>query len=308
MNRAVKVSFALIILCAVCTGLLWYLTARTTGNADDQTACGLKPGLVGTFQTVPTGSFVKGASPIYPEESPSLRVQVASFAVQIHEVTNDQFAAFVADTGYVTDAERSAQEGRAGAGSAVFTSSENNAGTQFPWKLIAGATWKSPEGDGSDISGRGLFPVVHVSQADARAYAVWAGGRLPNEVEWEYVADLGLMDPGVSTSGAYDATGAPVANTWQGVFPVFNTNTDGFSGIAPVGCFPADRTGLHDMIGNVWEWTSTPFGAGTHTIKGGSYLCALNYCQRYRPAARQPQESHFSASHIGFRIVKDVTH
>jgi len=111
--------------------------------------------------------------------------------------------------------------------------------------------------------------------------------------------------PDVPTSGAYGDTG-PRANTWQGVFPVVNLETDGFSGAAPVGCFPADRLGLHDMIGNVWEWTDTPFANGPHTLKGGSYLCADNFCRRYRPAARHPQETDFSTNHIGFRIVRDI--
>lgn len=284
----------------------WLLYGLAFQSVDTQIACGLNPEQIGVFQTVPAGAYVKGASPVYREEYPTIRVQVGRFEIQIHEVTNDQFAAFVSETGYVTDAERRDSLGRL-AGSSVFRFGQANSAQKLPWELVRGATWRHPEGPGSNIDQRRNHPVVHVSQKDASAYASWAGGRLPNEVEWEYMATRGLHNPAVSTSGAYDSAGAPVANTWQGVFPFFNENTDRFAGAAPVGCFQADRSGLYDMIGNVWEWTSTPYDRGTHTIKGGSFLCAMNYCRRYRPAARQPQETHFSSNHIGFRIVRDVS-
>jgi formylglycine-generating enzyme required for sulfatase activity len=147
-------------------------------------------------------------------------------------------------------------------------------------------------------------PVVHVSLRDALAYAQWAGGRLPTELEWEYAASLGLADIGRPDSGAYDINGVPIANTWQGVFPIIDSGKDGFKGSSPVGCFAPSKIGLYDMIGNVWEWTDTPSGKSTHLIKGGSFLCANNFCKRYRPAARQSQEIDFSTNHIGFRIIK----
>ncbi len=196
-------------------------------------------------------------------------------------------------------------EGTEGAGSAVFIYADARAGNPSEWALLKDASWKTPEGAGSSINSRASHPVVHVSKRDAEAYARWAGGRLPSEVEWEYVASLGLSNPNDQSSGAY-AEGAPRANTWQGIFPIANLETDGFEGTAPVGCFEADKQGLYDMIGNVWEWTDTPYTNLTHTIKGGSFLCADNFCRRYRPAARQPQETDFSASHIGFRIVRDL--
>ena len=204
-------------------------------------------------------------------------------------MTNDEFARFVAATDYVTDAERSAEAGGSGAGSAVF-------GAGHVWRLVSGASWRAPLGSGSDIDGLGSYPVTHVSHADAEAYADWAGVRLPSEVEWEYAAQRGLPDPADPNSGAVNADGAPRANTWQGLFPVADTGDDGFTGLAPVGCFPPSELGLYDMIGNAWEWTSTPYAPGQHTIKGGSYLCADNFCRRYRPAAR----------HIGFRIARDA--
>jgi len=275
----------------------------STNNAIE--ACGLPPDKIGTFTEIPSGSFVKGASPLYTDEAPSLRLQVDGFQIQSHEVTNAQFTAFINATDYVTDAERGVLEGREGAGSAVFVSTDKRADSRSPWTLMEDASWKTPKGSNSSISGRENHPVVHISKRDAEAYAQWAGGRLPSEVEWEYAASLGLPDPTDQASGAYSAKG-PRANTWQGIFPVANLETDGFSGAAPVGCFDADAQGLYDMIGNVWEWTDTPFDEGTHTIKGGSFLCADNFCRRYRPAARHPQDTDFSSNHIGFRIVRDL--
>lgn len=272
------------------------------GERGGEVACGIPADRLGAFVDVPEGRFVKGAAPRYPEERPELSLHVGAFRIQAHEVTNDQFAAFVKATGHVTDAERTA--GDADGGSAVFTTPEG--GSARPWRLVRGATWRTPEGPGSDIAGRGRDPVVHVSPADAAAYAAWAGGRLPSEVEWEYAASLGLPKGGDQEAGAYRPDRAPVANTWQGLFPEEQKAADGFTGRAPVGCFPPSRIGLYDMIGNVWEITDTPYGEGTRTIKGGSYLCSENFCRRYRPAARQPEEEHFSASHVGFRIAKDV--
>lgn len=247
---------------------------------------------------LPAGSFPAGDRPAYPEEGPSTRLRVEGFSIQRHEVTNDQFAAFVAATGHLTDAERTSAAGGPGAGGAVFDRAAGD------WRLVRGATWKAPDGPGSSIDGRGSEPVVQVSQRDAAAYARWAGGRLPDEMEWEYAAWHGLRDRTDPLSDAFGPDGAPRANSWQGVFPVADTAQDGFAGRAPVGCFPANRDGVHDLIGNVWEWTSTPAdGPGRFVVKGGSHLCAPNFCGRYRPAARQTQDADFSTNHIGFRIV-----
>ena len=269
-------------------------------------SCGLPADALDDFITVPSGSFLKGRDPIYREEVPTEKLHVDGFDILSHEVTNAEFARFVEETGYVTEAERSAAAGGEAAGSAVFLNAEGSM-SQAPWQLVSGATWKSPEGPGTNIDERALHPVVHISLADARSYADWAGGRLPTEVEWEYAASLGLPDLGRSNSGAYNSDGAPIANTWQGIFPLSNIANDGFTGTSPVGCFGKDRIGAYDMIGNVWEWTDTPYGPGTHTIKGGSYLCADNFCRRFRPAARQPEEIDFSSNHIGFRIIRDTS-
>jgi len=271
----------------------------------DVKACAMPADTFGQFITIPAGNFIKGDQPVYSDEAPTLRLQVAAFSIQTHEVTNAQFAAFVGATGYVTDAEQGVIDGREGAGSSVFLLPEQRSEGDAPWTLVESATWKAPEGGDSTVDGKESFPVIHVSQRDAAVYADWAGGRLPTEVEWEYAASLGLPDPANPVSGAYGETG-PRANTWQGIFPLANTADDGFTGSAPAGCFEPDRAGLYDMIGNVWEWTDTPYGEGTHTMKGGSYLCADNFCRRYRPAARHPQDTDFSSNHIGFRIVKDI--
>lgn len=268
--------------------------------------CGLEASQIGAFVDIPAGKFRMGDDPVYPEETSEMTLHMQGFRMLAHEVTNAEFARFAGATGYVTDAERSAAAGGPAAGSAVFLMPADRPGPADTWKLVAGATWRAPEGPGSDLEGRALHPVVHVSLADARAYAAWAGGRLPSEEEWEYAAAIGLPDPDNSASGAYSAAGQPVANTWQGFFPLADSATDGFSGRAPTGCFPPSRVGLYDMIGNVWEWTESPFDEVSNTIKGGSYLCADNFCRRYRPAARHPQERDFSASHIGFRIIKDL--
>jgi formylglycine-generating enzyme len=269
--------------------------------------CGLSSTKLGTFILVPAGSFVAGAKPFYPEEGPSMRLNVDAFEIQLHEVTNAQFSAFIAATGYVTDAETSSQSGRAEGGSGVFVRSAGSLAEGGQWLLVKGATWKTPEGPGSDIDGKGAFPVIHVSHRDAMQYAVWAKARLPSEVEWEYAAARGLPDEQNRRSSAYDKDGKARANTWQGIFPLADEGSDGFKGVAPVGCFQADRIGLLDMIGNVWEWTADDNPeTGQAIVKGGSHLCADNFCGRYRPEARQFQNKDFSTNHIGFRVVRDL--
>jgi formylglycine-generating enzyme required for sulfatase activity len=250
---------------------------------------------------IPGGGFVQGADPVYPEEGPPRTVYVSPFRLQVHEVTNSQFAGFVAATGYVTEAER-------GLGSALFRESPTPLVFLSWWAIDAGATWKTPAGAGSDLEGRALHPVVHVTLNDARAYAAWAGARLPTEVEWEYAASLGLFDSADPESGVRAPDGRLRANIWTGQFPVSDTADDGYAGTAPVGCFEPGRTGAYDMIGNVWEWTDSPYSPATprFTIKGGSYLCAHDHCRRYRVAAREGLELDFSTAHVGFRVVMDA--
>ena len=263
-------------------------------------ACVLPETDIGTFIRVPGGSFIKSADGIYPEEGSPARVHVSPFLLEVNEVTNDEFAAFVTATDYVTEAERSH-------GSAQFVEAATPSDLLSWWKMDPNATWRSPAGQGSDLTAKGRLPVVHVTLNDARAYAAWAHARLPNEVEWEYAASLGLADPDNPLSGIVSPKGEALANIWNGIFPVINTGDDGYVGLAPVGCFAANRIGAYDMIGNVWEWTETPYGDGSpkFTIKGGSFLCSDTYCRRYRAAARESLEPDFSTAHTGFRLVKD---
>lgn len=297
LNLKIIATAAIIVLAFGVLG--WSILAKDEPkNAIAQ--CGLSSTELGAFIHVPSGGFVKGANGVYPEEGLPMKINVRSFKIQTHEVTNSQFAEFVAATGYVTEAERNG-------GSASFVETETPENLNSWWRLDRGATWKSPGGEGTTIIGKELHPVVHVSLNDARAYASWAGGRIPNEVEWEYAASLGLFDPDNPTSGIEGPDGAPRANIWTGIFPVFNSERDGFAGTAPVGCFQKSLIGAYDMIGNVWEWTETRIGIGkpVFTIKGGSYLCGSNFCRRYRAAAREGMEYDFSAAHLGFRIAAD---
>lgn len=257
------------------------------------------------------GRFTMGSDKAYPEESPARASSVGAFDIDAVEVTNDAFASFVTATGYVTDAEKP-QPGFGAAGAAVFTPPTATRPTW--WQFVEGANWRSPNGSDSSIDGLGLHPVVQVSYADAKAYAKWAGRRLPTEAEWEYAAKGGA-DTFYVWGNDRVPNNTEQANTWQGAFPVSNTAADGYRALAPIGCFPPNDFGLYDMIGNVWEWTDSTFddapakeGAEPiYAIKGGSYLCAENYCRRYRAAARQPQEAGFATNHIGFRTIKDIS-
>ena len=291
---AVIGAFALLSGGVAAVGLLGPFPAQEQG-------CALVESDLGGFVNIPGGGFVKGANARYPEEGPPRKVFVSPFRLQTHEVTNSQFADFVAATGYVTEAERNG-------GSAQFRESDTPEIFMSWWKIDDGATWTAPQGAGSTLEGLALHPVVHVTLNDARAYAAWAGGRIPTEVEWEYAASLGLFDPNDPQSGIRAPDGTRRANIWTGLFPVIDLALDGFAGTAPVGCFEPGLTGAYDMIGNVWEWTDSPFAPAVprFTIKGGSYLCSEDYCRRYRVAARENLEVDFSTAHVSFRIVKDA--
>ena len=252
------------------------------------------------------GSFTMGEAARYREEGPPRTVQVDGFWISATEVTNAQFAEFVAATGYRTEAER-VPTPIAGAppemlkpGSAVFRIPTADDPSWWTW--VPGADWRHPNGPGTSIEGHDNDPVVQVTYSDALAYAKWAGVSLPTEEQWEYAARAG----GADLPEPLDPDGKPQANYYQGVFPVRDIGSDGYTSRAPVGCFKANDFGLHDMIGNVWEWTTSQPQAGQpiNVIKGGSYLCAENYCARYRAAARQFQEHDLGTDHIGFRVVK----
>jgi formylglycine-generating enzyme required for sulfatase activity len=263
---------------------------------------------------IPGGTFLMGSNDGYAEERPVREVSVAPFRIDRTEVTNRQFAAFVAATGYITLAERApdpkdypdADPALLVPGSAVFvppTVNESAADLTW-WRYIPGACWKHPEGPGSTIEDRMDHPVVHVAFEDAQAYAAWAGKRLPTEAEWEFAARGGQVTKMYAWGDEFTPGGRHMANTWQGSFPRDNTRDDGFVGAAPVAQYPPNGFGLHDVAGNVWEWTTTESDGNTRITKGGSFLCAPNYCQRYRPAARSPVTVDTSTSHIGFRCVR----
>lgn len=279
---------------------------------------------------VPAGSFVPGSRHGYPEERGDARpVQVEGFYLDRTEVTNAQFARFVAETGYVTRAE---QDGHA----PVFrvpTRAEYELRPHAWWTRVQGASWRHPSGPGSDLTGRDNRPVVQLAHADALAYAHWLGRDLPSEREWEYAAKAGLHGASLDHEPR-DARGRPSANFWQGDFPLQNSREDGFAEHAPVGCFADNALGLYDMLGNVWEWTSERYTASQRAedrdesrdparpapaspgscssfdtgaqlvIKGGSFLCSATYCARYRVAARHRQEAAQPSMHLGFRTVR----
>lgn len=247
-------------------------------------------------------TLVLGNNQAYREER-ERAAKVQDFDIDVFEVTNAQFAKFVKATNFVTTAEKP-QAGFGGPGAAVFT--PPTATQPNWWRFVEGADWRHPEGPESTIDGNDNEPVVQVSHEDALAYADWAGRDLPTEAEWEYAAKAGTKT--LYVWGEERAPkGKEMANTWQGAFPIKNAVKDGYSGRAPVGCFSANPNGLYDMIGNVWEWTKSDYTQNsktpTYTIKGGSYLCAENYCARYRASARQPQEADLPTNHIGFRTV-----
>lgn len=295
---------------------------------------------------IPAGRFAMGCDRAYPEESPVRLVTVDAFAIDAHPVTNDEFAQFVAEAGYVTLAERGPDPGQYPAelrehlvpGSFVFEVPGRPVSLidhRAWWRFAEGACWHAPLGPGSSVGDLGNHPVVHVALEDAEAYAAWAGKALPTEAQWEYAARGGMDGAFFVWGDEHEPSGAPLANVWQGRFPDENLLTDGYARTSPVRSFPANGYGLFDMAGNVWEWTADWYAdhAATSTqrsccapreedshdplnaeipvprrvIKGGSHLCAPNYCLRYRPAARLAQPIDTTTSHVGFRCVAAST-
>jgi formylglycine-generating enzyme required for sulfatase activity len=178
------------------------------------------------------------------------------------------------------------------------------------WALVPGADWRHPQGPCSTIDGLEAHPVVHITWADAKAYCVWAGLRLPTAQEWEVAARGGLVDADYAWGQELNPQGRWMANTWQGPFPWSNEQRDGWFGTSPVGAFPPNGYGLLDVCGNVWEWTSTPWPVDPgeqerRIVKGGSFLCADNYCLRYRPSALIAQTLDTATCHMGFRCASN---
>ena len=281
------------------------------------------------MKPIPGGTFLMGSDAHYPEEGPAREVRLAPFSIATHAVTNAEYAAFVAATGYVTVAERpldpadfpGAPPENLQPGSMVFTRTPGPVDLRHInlwWRWTPGASWRHPEGPGSSTQGRERHPVVQVAYEDATAYAAWAGQRLPTEAEWERAARGGLEAAAYSWGDRPEAERERLANYWHGEFPW--RPEPGYGTTAPVGSFPPNGFGLFDMAGNVWEWTSDWYGGSEaasldpgqpqfsvprRVVKGGSFLCADSYCRRYRPAARRPQMIDTGMSHIGFRCVAD---
>ena len=344
---------------AVCFGfLLFCLFALpfAKGDAPDQGTAALptkdKNGPEGMVW-IPGGEFTMGTDDVrsFPNERPAHKVQVEGFWIDEHDVTNAEFARFVEASGYVTTAEKKPDweelkkelppgtpkpdDSVLVAGSLVFTPTSREVplnDLSAWWRWVPGASWRHPEGPGSNIEGRENHPVVQVSWYDAVAYAKWAGKRLPTEAEWEFAARGGLNGKRYAWGDEFRPDGKYLANTWQGLFPVTNTAEDGFIGTSPVKSFPPNGYGLYDVAGNVWQWCSDWYRVDAFTelasknvcrdtggpneswdpadpnapkrvVKGGSFLCNPSYCESYRPSARRGTPPDTGSSHTGFRCV-----
>jgi len=297
---------------------------------------------------IPGGTFRMGSDNHYPEEAPVHRVTVDAFWIDRTPVTNREFREFVDAIGYVTFAEippdpkdyPGALPHMLKAGSLVFSPPDHRADTRDWsqwWTFKFGANWKHPYGPGSSIDGLDDHPVVQVAYRDAEAYAKWAGKELPTEAEFEFAARGGLDGAEFAWGDELVPGGKHMANLWQGEFPHQNLGLDGYEHTSPVTAFPPNGYGVHDMIGNVWEWTTDWYSAKHEAdapkpccipqnprggpmeasydpqlpkiriprkvLKGGSHLCAPSYCRRYRPAARHAEPVDTSTNHVGFRCI-----
>ena len=324
-------------------------SARESFTADSPALAPTAPAPHRDMMWVPTGTFRMGSNEHYPEEAPAHRVTVDGFWIDRHPVTNERFARFVRETGHVTFAELPPNpDDYPGAlpellhpGSLVFRKPTHpvdlRGGIGQWWAFALGADWRHPGGPHTTLDGLMDHPVVHVTFLDAEAFARWEGRDLPTEAEWELAARGGLDGAPYAWGEDLMPGGRPMANFWQGIFPHENTLVDLWEGTSPVGTFPANGYGIHDMIGNVWEWTTdwyrprhtadaakaccvprNPRGASSEesldprlpaihiprkVLKGGSHLCSENYCHRFRPAARYPEPIDTSTSHVGFRCI-----
>ncbi len=280
---------------------------------------------------IPAGEFTMGTDEVTKwsgdGEGPARRVRVGAYRIGRCAVTNEQFAAFVDATGYVTDAERYEW-------SFVFhlllpdDFPDTAAVAATPWwRQAFGADWRHPFGPQSDLTGLRDHPVVHVSWNDAHAFCSWAGVRLPTEAEWERAARGGLHQQRFPWGDEFAPGGVTMCNIFEGTFPQHNTAADGFIGTAPVGTFAPNGFGLHNVSGNVWEWChdwfdpaihrrkpeldvlvdpAGPPGAAQRVIRGGSYLCHDSYCDRYRVSARSSNDPDSSTGNMGFRVAADA--
>lgn len=282
----------------------------------------------------PNMAFIKGGYfemgtdvPIFVQdgEAPARRVHLSNFLMDTYEVSNAQYAEFVAATDHKTEAESFGD-------SFVmdkYLSQETlqtikQAVKEAPWWLpVKGADWQHPEGSDSNIDEKQDHPVLHVSWNDALAFCQWAGKRLPTEAEWEYSCRAGKKDRLFPWGNKWTPNNEFRANVWTGVFPEKDSGEDGYAGTCPVTEFPPNAYGLHNMVGNVWEWTSDWFTIRHNALilhddpqgpkegkdkvkKGGSFMCHKDYCYRYRCAARSQNTPDSSAHNLGFRCAKSI--
>ncbi len=340
----------LILCCSVC---FIVLGCKDIGRQEEKKMISMTPA---GMAWIPGGEFQQGAIAsdhmALAHEKPAHKVFLNGFFMDTHEVTNGQFHKFVTETGYITTAERKIDweelkrqlppgtprphDSIMQPGSLIF----KKAHTPLPnlydfsqwWFWEIGANWRHPNGPGSTIDGKAAYPVVHISFEDAMAYCKWAGRRLPTEAEWEFAARGGMHGKIHIWGNGIDSL-SMMANTWEGDFPLANTQKDGYERAAPVGMYPANNYGLYDMAGNVWEWTSDwynpkyykelkqlntmpvdPKGANTpftpnnphakeRIIKGGSFLCNASYCASYRISSKMASSMDSSMEHLGFRTV-----
>jgi formylglycine-generating enzyme required for sulfatase activity len=278
------------------------------------------------LEAVPGGTYRIGDESVwaYPGdgEGPPHDVELDAFRIDAHAVTNDEFARFVEATGWKTDAELYGWSFVFG-GLLPDDFPDTRGVAQAPWwRQVEGATWRHPEGTQSGLDGRGDHPVVHVSWHDAQAYCAWSGTRLPTEAEWEVAARGGRVGAAFPWGDDLEPGGEHRMNVFQGEFPGGNTGADGYLGTAPVDAFEPNGYGLYNVTGNVWEWCADwfdpsyyarsdvrnprgPSSGDRRVQRGGSYLCHLSYCRRYRVSARFANEPDSSTGNVGFRVAAE---
>ncbi|WP_420386016.1 formylglycine-generating enzyme family protein [Roseivirga sp.] len=305
---------------------------------------------------IPAGDFSMGGKTVQADrdEFPRNEVELAGFFMDETEVTNRQFQAFVEATGYVTIAEKDIDwevlkkglppetpkpaDSLLKAGSLVFQATDGPVNLNYEsqwWKWTVGANWRHPFGPGSNLEGKMDYPVVHIAYDDAKAYAKWAGKRLPTEAEWEWAAMGGLDDPVYPWGNVAVDNATDKANFWQGLFPYENTEADGYLNAAPVKSYAPNGYGLYDMAGNVWEWCQDKYHVEAYSqmseaeqlvnpqgprssfdpmepyvekfvMRGGSFLCSDSYCSGYRVSRRMKSTRDSGFGHVGLRCVKDL--
>jgi formylglycine-generating enzyme required for sulfatase activity len=303
---------------------------ESAANAASDGFARVTTGALDGMKRLAGGEFLMGTDGDYgfplDGEGPAHVVTLAPFHIDATCVTNEQFNAFVNATGYKTEAERFGWSfvfaGHLSAAQLARSVRMVVQGSEW-WCRIDGATWRHPEGPGSNIKQRWAHPVVQVSWHDAQAYAAWAGKRLPTEAEWEFAARGGLAQKRFPWGDELEPGGKHLMNVWQGTFPKHNTEADGHYGPAPAKSFKANGYGLYNMTGNVWEWCwdwfdpnfyrhaprenpAGPASGERRVMRGGSYLCHASYCNRYRTDARSSNTPDSATTNLGFRCVRDV--